>query len=559
VSHIERPLANPSTPAGSANPITGRHLAALRRLPPRIPLVVAGLAAAVALTVSFVPPLAAGWLVFGAAAVALVLLRPIVALYLLPTAVAFGAEFSLIAMGVHIGPTDLLVGALALAWLVSQVRAWRAAGVPGVPAVGQLSACVRTAWRRDRVAVLLYAALLAYLLVVMASAAIAASRVTALKEALKWAEVAAMVPLTVWALRSLSQVRVVVWSTIAAGAAAALHGIAQWALDTSVGGSSRVFGTFDQPNPFAGFLNLALPLALALVLFGRDTRERWVAGTASVFLLVAEALADSRGAFLGLGAALIVLAVVGWRRERAAGWALAIGLPVVIVAWAAHLVPKSIQARVLDQVGSLHLDSAALCGNLNAANYSTLERLGHWVAGLRMFTAHPLLGVGAGNYDAAYAQYAPACFPNALGHAHNYYINAAAETGVLGLLAFLALTGAALAAGWRATHVRTAASHDTGALADQVSMARVFALGFFAAIVTLIAHNLTDNLFVHGMELQFALSLGALLWLRTFLVGATKTTATIAPDDSSQIPHDAPSAQGAHAHGVQSVLPAGDG
>jgi O-antigen ligase len=276
-----------------------------------------------------------------------------------------------------------------------------------------------------------------------------------------------------------------------------------------------------------------------------------VAAAASALLVYAELLAHSRGGYLGLGAALVVLVAVGWRRERLAGWAIVIGAPLLVVAWVTHLIPRSVQASVLNQVGSFQLDDAALCGHVNDANYSALERLDHWVAGLRMFAAHPLLGVGAGNYDQAYARYAASCWPDALGHAHNYYINAAAETGVLGLLAFLALTGAALVAGWRATHVPAG----SGRLAPspQVQMARVFALGFFAAIVTLIVHNLTDNLFVHAIELQFALSLGALLWLRAFQAGQAEQVAPTVQD--IQLGESAQSEQAPP--GIQSVLPAG--
>jgi membrane protein implicated in regulation of membrane protease activity len=75
-----------------------------------------------------------------------------------------------------------------------------------------------------------------------------------------------------------------------------------------------------------------------------------------------------------------------------------------------------------------------------------------------MFLAHPLLGVGAGNYDPAYARYHVPGWNLSLGHAHNYYINAAAETGGIGLAIFLFLTGAMLYAAWRAAR-RTDDTH----------------------------------------------------------------------------------------------------
>jgi O-antigen ligase len=156
-------------------------------------------------------------------------------------------------------------------------------------------------------------------------------------------------------------------------------------------------------------------------------------------------------------------------------------------------------------LGQLRI-SDALNGTVTSANFSTVERLAHWIAGLRMFVTHPVLGVGAGNYDVAYAAYALPDWPDALGHAHNYYINVAAETGILGFVAFFALTAAALYLGWYVVRY-------TGLSGALPSSQRALALGLFGAIVALAVHNLTDDLFVHAMELQFALTLGCLIAL----------------------------------------------
>ncbi|HET9111063.1 MAG TPA: hypothetical protein VFN78_09585, partial [Ktedonobacterales bacterium] len=98
-----------------------------------------------------------------------------------------------------------------------------------------------------------------------------------------------------------------------------------------------------------------------------------------------------------------------------------------------------------------------------------------------------------------------------LTHAHNYYINAAAETGALGLLAFLAVIAVAIWVAWRSTRAADPTRADRGALAGVD--ARAIAIGCAAVIVALCIHNVTDDLFVHAMELQFALALGLLLRL----------------------------------------------
>ena len=76
---------------------------------------------------------------------------------------------------------------------------------------------------------------------------------------------------------------------------------------------------------------------------------------------------------------------------------------------------------------------------VNDANFAIIERLAHWQAAVEMIRAHPWLGIGFGNYAAAYPAYALIRWPNPLGHAHNIYLNMAAETGLIGLLLYLLL------------------------------------------------------------------------------------------------------------------------
>lgn len=473
-------------------------------------IVVAGVCCVVAAAALIaLPPALAGWLVLGGGMTALVVAAPMVGVLLLPFAVAFGSLVALDAPGMHAGPTDLLVAALVLAWGVRTVRHRRTQTGGEGTVLTRLTHALHDAWQRDRLRFAVFAALLAYLGVIILSLAVAVSKPPVLKEIVKWTEVATLVALTYWVACTPRRVRLVVWALIAAGLAEALLGYAQWMISAGAAGpggdSIRVLGTFGQPNPYSGYLNFALLPAIALALFGRDVRERWVAGAASVLLLGAQVLANSRGGMIGLVAGLVVIVVVGLRRERLAALLAVVGVPLLLVAWLTHLIPARITDGLLRQ---FRINDVSINGQLNDSNYSTMERLAHWLAGLRMFLAHPLLGVGAGNYDAAYQKYGDlATWPEGLGQAHNYYINVAAETGSIGLLVFLALVVVMLVLGWRATHPRAGgvASHTAG---------HALALGLFAVLVALTVHNLTDDLFVHGMELQVALCMGCLLRLK---------------------------------------------
>jgi O-antigen ligase len=442
--------------------------------------------------------------VMGASALCvMVLVAPVVGLYLLPLAVAFGSLATMDLSGMRVGATDLLVGVLCVAWVVRHGRrVWAALHKLRSPALlGRLASAVQRRWEQDRLRVCVVGTLLAYLAVILASSLVARDRAAALKEGVKWTETALVVLFALWLLRRPGQIRLVVWLAIAASVAEALIGLGQWiAASGPFTAALRASGTFDQPNPYAGYLNLALAPALALAAFGKDARERWAAAGASFLLLLALALSGSRGGLLGLVAAMLVLVIVGQRWERLALVVVGAAIPLLTLAWLARLLPTSL-------LHMLRLDDLVPGGSITAANFSGWERLAHWAAGINMFRSNPALGVGAGNYADAYAHYASdlATWPEALGHAHNYYINAAAETGLLGLLTFCAFTVVTLLAGWRRAHT---------ALADNVvPPPRALALGLFAALLALAVHNVTDDLFVHAMELQAALYIGCMLML----------------------------------------------
>jgi O-antigen ligase len=119
-----------------------------------------------------------------------------------------------------------------------------------------------------------------------------------------------------------------------------------------------------------------------------------------------------------------------------------------------------------------------------------------------------------------------------LGHAHNYYINIAAETGFLGLIAFLLFVLALFVAGGRAYSIihkqymelkLRRAKPQAGLLDREVRAMttrlgllwndRALAVGLLAALLSVCVHNLVDDLYVHSMTLLFALLLIALIRL----------------------------------------------
>lgn len=77
------------------------------------------------------------------------------------------------------------------------------------------------------------------------------------------------------------------------------------------------------------------------------------------------------------------------------------------------------------------------------------DRMAIWIGALRMVRDHPLLGTGYGTFVLAWPQYHDDPALEGKPTAHNVFLNFAAETGLLGLAAFLAFLGAGFAGLWR--------------------------------------------------------------------------------------------------------------
>ncbi|NLD71708.1 MAG: O-antigen ligase family protein, partial [Chloroflexi bacterium] len=274
----------------------------------------------------------------------------------------------------------------------------------------------------------------------------------------------------------------------------------------------RAHGTFQQPNPYGGYLGLLVPLAYGIVLAegrtawaairtGRPARA-WLWGLAVIsggVMLAGLVMSWSRGALLGLaaGAGLVFLSL-----GRKA-WAVAAALALML----AFLGPGSVEALPGDLVGRVtetfeYINLPDLTAvEIDDANFSVIERAAHWLAAWRMFSRAPWLGVGTGQYATVYPQVALPRWQDPLGHAHNYYLNVLAEGGLLGLAFYLLMLGAAMRTVWRAAR-------------ETSGWQRGVALGALGMLGHLAAHSGFDNLYVHEMYLVVAMLLGMVAWAR---------------------------------------------
>ncbi len=450
------------------------------------------------------------------------LLRPRVALYLLPIAIPWGSLDTITISKLNTNSTDILVILLIASWLGGFVL--RSQGLLKSGPLDQ---------EESPLPRYLVVTAVALLFAMVISTATAQSVNASIKDLLKWIEFLAVLLLGAKYLRTRKQIWTLVVVICLAGISQALYGYAQNFLNLGPqsfirDGGLRVYGTFDQPNPYAGYINMSLPIVISLTLLGRNWATRILAATAAFLLGAAEYLTKSNGGEIAITVAVLFILVVGFPQLRKLAAICGVGVLVLIAALIAGVIPQRLTHPILSKLGLVAISFASP----SAQDYSTAERLAHWIAGINMFLDHPLTGVGIGNYGVAYAPYHVTIFVNSLDHAHNYYINISAETGIIGLTTFLLLLLAIFVAGGRAYRAisKKYMQLKTERATPKASKSRIellrssnifgiftndraLAIGLLAALLGVCIHNLVDNLYVHGMTILFALLIVALVRL----------------------------------------------
>jgi len=294
------------------------------------------------------------------------------------------------------------------------------------------------------------------------------------------------------AVRTADMLRAVVWALLVAGAVmgavslwqeathtyrTAFGGLGQVNIDPTVDvpvARPRLAGPIGEKNRYAQVLLVLLPLALWAARYERNALLRLAAVGCGGFALCGIVLTFSRGGFLALVVLVVAMLATGLLRVR---HALALGL--AFVALVTIVLPGYVtRLQTLQKA-----DSAA--SQTSGADGAIRGRATENLAALHAFGDHPLLGVGPGEFFArestAYANALDLRFLDTRRRAHNLYLEMAADTGLAGLLVFLAIVWTTLVGVWR-----TARSWDTRGDPVRAALARAFALSIVVYLVSAI-------------------------------------------------------------------------
>lgn len=398
-----------------------------------------------------------------------------------------------------IGQILLLAGMTA--WLLSRITLHRPLHLP---------------WSR------LHWPILIFILSVLPSLIVAWSLSHAVTELVKWVEALLLISLCL-AFFNRNSVPWLVFALVLAGGVQALTGLYQF-----FGGSGaehllilddrffRAFGSFGQPNPFGAFMGFTFPLA-ALSTYGyliqlwRVWHRKTVSTQAQhpavlilavafyglVSLLLAAGLAASwsRGAWLGFGASLLAMLFFVPRSPIMGGLLVTGVLVLGGMVWQSGKVPGAIRERLVSFGEELAVVEDARGAELTADNYAVVERAAHWQAATQMAEEYPWFGVGFGNYEVGYPTYRLIDWPMALGHAHNYYLNLLAETGIVGLLGYVLAWGCIF---WITI----------GVWRRSQGLARAWSIGLLGIWVYIAVHSVVDKLYVNNLFMHLGVLLG---------------------------------------------------
>jgi putative inorganic carbon (hco3(-)) transporter len=245
---------------------------------------------------------------------------------------------------------------------------------------------------------------------------------------------------------------------VAAAAASAVVGLYTFFL---VAGEERARGPLEDANDYAFMLAVTVPLALYRLRSATGPLHRVLAMLALLAMFAAILTSFSRSALVGLAVAGAWAAAT---RRLPLRWAVLAVAGLAAAALVSYLVqPERIQTALLQK-------RQVAQGNID-------QRLVAWQVAFEEFHSSPVLGVGPGNFEARFDEFAlspsPEEGPIA---AHNAYLSVLAELGEPGIGLFVAY----LAMAWSRLRRRFPGDPDADAL--QSALAGGFVVAMVGAL-----------------------------------------------------------------------------
>lgn len=271
------------------------------------------------------------------------------------------------------------------------------------------------------------------------------------------------------------QAGIVILTWLAAATVMSLYAIGQY-----LNGLLRVKALFDGPMTLVRILVLVSSVTITLSVCARG-RTRYVSIFGSIATTTALVLTFARGAWLALGAALVLLGVLLRNKIIFVSLAIIVCLALILVAFYPETEAGGLVRSI---VHPLDASSARFYK-------SNLQRYWMWRSALRIFPDYPITGVGQRNFSKVYPDYVPKALRDSrflrddgrvytgFAHAHNLYLNLLVTQGLLGLTCFLWLVITAMRLAYQSYRRQEDAFLKNVSLAILAAIVAFLALGVF--------------------------------------------------------------------------------
>lgn len=271
---------------------------------------------------------------------------------------------------------------------------------------------------------------------------------------------------------------------------------------------ARLSGPIREPNFYGQILVYVLVLATYRIL---DEKSWWLrvgAIVAAFFIGLAAVNTYSRGAFLTM---IVMLVLIAIERRVRPSFLVSAGL---LFALLMLFLPAAYTARI-DSISLLNPSQSVQTRIYEDSSFR--GRTSEMLSGLLMFAGNPLLGVGIGNYDINYQDYASQLgleYRFGTREAHSLYVETLAETGALGMLGLLAAFGA-IVLGLRR------ARHQIAQIPQMASLYPWFTSVQYAILSYAISSVILHGDFMRYLWLLFALAVAAIHMTDRFVAAPT--------------------------------------
>ncbi len=307
-------------------------------------------------------------------------------------------------------------------------------------------------------------------------------------------------------------IRPIIWAMLAGVLGVSIMSVWQLVFGTGpghflAGGAVRVFATFGTPNTLAAYLEMTVPVLLALIPIAWFIKgeirfsqlERWMFVIVSLAGLLTLLVTQSRGGLIGILAASAVLWMLLPTKAK-----LTSGIAGIVIL-GGFLLTAPGQSQ-LSRFGDLREETNRETFEESRSSYEVGAGRGAlWSTAQIMIEENPLTGVGAGEFDENYREYVPSWidrFPR--GQAHNVWLQMGAQAGVWGIISYAVWFTASV---WSVITARRRVNNRerywllTGVLAvftaytlhSLVDYLNVLSLGLQLSVLTAIALNLAPE------------------------------------------------------------------